>query len=91
MDGLIAGYKKYSKKSLVEIFLKFDLKNRPLLMRAKCTFKSSLQPTIRIQQLVAESKDTGPTGLIRTAKYGFLTNRSALKHKIGGIYLAKFF
>jgi len=48
-------------------------------------------PTIRLQELTADSKNSMYTGIVRTAKYGFLQSRIALKKKTGGIYLAKVF
>jgi len=57
----------------------------------KGIYKTSLQVSIRLPQLVADNKDTGYTGIVRTAKFGFLTNKVALKNKVGGFYLAKFF
>jgi len=61
------------------------------MIRVKNTCKPSLQPYIRIQELVADCKNTANLGIIRTSTYGFLTNRLALKNKTGGIYLAKFY
>jgi len=48
-------------------------------------------PAIRLQELTADSKTTMYTGIVRTAKYGFLQSHVALKKKTGGIYLAKVF
>jgi len=90
-DGWILGYKKHNAKSIVEIFLKYDINNKPVLTRVKGIYKTSLQVTIRMPQLVADNKDTAYTGIIRTAKFGFLTNKASLKSKVGGFYLAKFF
>lgn len=90
-DGLISGYKNYVSKGLVEIFLKYDSNNKCTITRVKCLYKPSLQNTIRMQQLVADTKNTVYTGIVRTASMGFLSNRKAVKNKTGGIYLVKFF
>ena len=89
--GWILGYKRHFSRKVVEIFLRYDNNNKSIITRVKCLHKPSLQHTIRLQQLVADSKNTAYTGIIRTAKMGFLTNRDALKNKIGGSYLVKFF
>jgi len=57
----------------------------------KSIYKASQQITIRVPQLVADNKNTAYTGIVRTAKLGFITNKTSLKNKMGGTYLAKFF
>ena len=90
-DGWIIGYKIHNISQSVEIFLKYDIKDKPVLTHVQSIWKPSLQPIIRIRQLASDSKNTAYTGIIRTAKFGFLTGRQALKNKTGGVYLAKFY
>jgi len=90
-DGWISGYKIYRNERCIEIFLKYDSRDKTLITRVKNLTKPSLVSFIRLHELAADSKNTAHTGIIRTAKYGFLPNRTALKKKTGGIYLAKIF
>ena len=90
-DGWILGYKKHKQSSYIEIFLKYDSHDRVLVTKAKNIVKPSLLPCIRLKELFADSTNTTYTGVIRSAKYGFLSNRVALSKKTGGIYLAKIY
>jgi len=91
LDGWISGYKQYNSENSVEIFLKYDAKDKAVISRVKNVTKPSLQSVIRLQELAADSKSTNSTGIVRTARYGFLQNRIALQKKTGGLYLAKIF
>jgi len=91
IDGWIYGYKKYEKEACVEIFLKYDLLEKPVITKVKNIIKPSLIPIIRLFELAADSKNTAHSGIVRTARYGFLHSRIAIKKKVGGIYLAKIF
>jgi ribosomal protein S8 len=92
--GIICGYKKFTSynKKYVEVFLRYEPSGGPVLMRCKMVSKPSREAYIRLTQLNAESKklDTG-LGLLRTAKFGLTTTHMALKHKTGGLFLAKIF
>jgi len=91
LDGWILGYKKYKNDKFFEVFLKYDANDKTVMTRAKNIIKPSLLSLIRLQELSSDCKNTVYTGIIRTAKYGFLQNRQALVKKTGGIYLAKIF
>lgn len=89
-DGWISGYKCYNKK-FYEIFLKNDANNKLVMRRAKIITKASLQAIIRLPELLVDSKNTSCTGIIKTAKYGFLKNKHAFIKKTGGVYFTKIF
>lgn len=91
IDGWVSGYKKYADKKCFEIFLKNDINNKIIVNRAINVTKPTLQAVIHLAELCADSKNTAYTGVIRTAKYGFLQNRQAFIKKSGGIYLVKLF
>jgi len=92
-DGWILGYKKYTSisDSYFEIYIKYDTNAKTTITNVKTINKSSLLPIIRQQSLISDCKNTAYTGIIQTAKHGFLSNRQALSKKTGGIYLAKVF
>jgi len=91
LDGWILGYKKYESGRYFEVFLKYDASDKTVITRAINITKPNLASLIRLQELSSDCKSTACTGIIRTAKYGFLQNRQAFIKKVGGIYLAKIF
>lgn len=91
-EGWISGFKKHAKNDVFEIYLKRDLKGNVLSTKVTNTFKPSLRPIIRLTELASDKKNSdGSTGIIRTAKFGLLNVKNALKNKTGGIYLFKLY